>query len=504
MVAAAATRKELAVKLQMNLERVANNNKIAAKSAADVMENNPNGSCDGDFDENGIMVRSMRLLETLLGKFEQERMRRKTGLVNRDCIGDQSATSSPHSITILPGIDTTMGMGRVDPNSIWDPLGSTLSVPLSNDLQDGSNGNSSDGSLKPLRIVVISDTHGFEGALSQYTDPSAENSSSRDKHGNEDDEIRLPNLNSSDDFLLPQADLLLHCGDFAASGSRKTQRMAARRLDDFLARQTHIPEKIVIKGNHDPESPAKVLFPASKALYVRRSSTLVVNGVRFTIEPYSRRMQYRSSVRGSKESGYVESQLTECDVFVTHEPPKGTLDLTYHGFSAGSTHLRELVEHAAQKPRLWLCGHIHESRGVMTRKFGWNINGDTSEEAKEDAAPTMVINASNANSGRANRIVSGAVVVEVERHRSSTAAEGGETQTAESTLVSQKAVNYSDFDSLLANADNKDADLAGLGEDLELYVTRPGVRRRKGLTPSMRQQLKHARSSLVTSKNNNK
>jgi len=136
----------------------------------------------------------------------------------------------------------------------------------------------------------------------------------------------------------------------------------------------------------------------------------------------------------------------------------------------------------------------------MTRKFGWNNDGDTSEEAKENAASTMVINASNANSGRANRIVSGAVVVEVERHPSSTTGDEGEKQTAESTLLTQKLVDYSDFDSLMANAGNGDADLAGLGEDLELYVTRPGVRRRKGLTPSMRQQLKLARSTSVASK----
>ena len=68
-----------------------------------------------------------------------------------------------------------------------------------------------DTNLPPLRVVVISDTHGFEGALARF-------------------HSKL----HSDDFLLPQADILLHCGDFAASGSRKVDLVKhnARRLVD--------------------------------------------------------------------------------------------------------------------------------------------------------------------------------------------------------------------------------------------------------------------------------
>lgn len=39
-------------------------------------------------------------------------------------------------------------------------------------------------------------------------------------------------------------------------------------------------------------------------------------------------------------------------------------------------------------------------------------------------------------------------------------------------------------------------DLAELGNELEVYVTRPGVRRRKGVPLSVRQQMKNVRSSL--------
>jgi Icc-related predicted phosphoesterase len=55
-------------------------------------------------------------------------------------------------------------------------------------------------------------------------------------------------------------------------------------------------------------------------------------------------------------------------------------------------------------PRLWLCGHIHEARGSANAKFGIST--------KE----TIIINASNANSGRAQRIDHGPIVVDMDVH----------------------------------------------------------------------------------------
>jgi hypothetical protein len=150
---------------------------------------------------------------------------------------------------------------------------------------------------------------------------------------------------------------------------------------------------------------------------------------------------------------------------VSHEPPKGILDMTYHGFSAGSAYLRELVEHAEHKPRLWLCGHIHESRGVISKHF----HPERGHIDDIDAS-TMVINASNANSGKANRLVSGAVLVEIERRPSDTWGE----ESAESTLRSRRI----DHDDLFLDSADRSDGLARLGDELELYTTRPGVRRR--------------------------
>ena len=212
----------------------------------------------------------------------------------------------------------------------------------------------------------------------------------------------------------------------------------------------------MIKGNHDPDSPPRVIFPRSKALYVRASSIVVVNGVTFALEPYNRRMSLRS-IR--KQLSPSESGLPFCDVLVTHEPPKGVLDLTYHGFTAGSTFLRNLVDAAVEKPRLWLCGHIHEGRGILSKRFT-SISGQDADESDL----TIVVNAANANSGKANRLVAGAVVIDVERNHLD------ETQTAASTIQLRQT----------QNDEEDDVNMAGM-QNMTQYVTRPGVRRRKGI-----------------------
>ena len=132
-----------------------------------------------------------------------------------------------------------------------------------------------------------------------------------------------------------------------------------------------------------------------------------------------------------------------------------------------------------------MCGHIHESRGILSHQF--QPDGANEDECEA----TIVINASNANSGRANRIVSGAVVVEVERLSSN----NGEHQSAESTLQSRKVDDYA----YLGNGEDRGLAMAGMdGMELNDYASRPGVRRRKGIPLSVRQ---HLRSTVVQSQN---
>ena len=51
-------------------------------------------------------------------------------------------------------------------------------------------------------------------------------------------------------------------------------------------------------------------------------------------------------------------------VLLTHHPPKGVVDRTFLGISAGLKELRGLIEELG--PLVHLCGHIHEARGTGT------------------------------------------------------------------------------------------------------------------------------------------
>jgi Icc-related predicted phosphoesterase len=219
-----------------------------------------------------------------------------------------------------------------------------------------------------LRIVTISDTHGYEHELFHH------------------------NMGGEKPHLLPPADVLIHCGDFSGSGSRKIKMESKARLDAFLAAQTHIPTKIVLRGNHDPLTPARVLFPRSQALYATKPSTVTLPyNVTLGLRPFTRRSDILL--------------LPPCDILASHEPPYGILDLTYQSLRAGSLSLRRAVETCTNKPSLWLCGHIHEGRGSVMHTFV--------DDRATTADSTLVINAANSNAGRANRIVTGPVLVDV-------------------------------------------------------------------------------------------
>jgi uncharacterized protein len=50
------------------------------------------------------------------------------------------------------------------------------------------------------------------------------------------------------------------------------------------------------------------------------------------------------------------------DILIVHSPPKGVADRTSAGASVGSTAVRAAIERT--RPRLVLCGHIHDSWGA--------------------------------------------------------------------------------------------------------------------------------------------
>lgn len=208
--------------------------------------------------------------------------------------------------------------------------------------------------LDVLDICAISDTHGFEGQL----------------------------VNKDGKDTLPAADVLMHLGDFSLDGSAEVEAAAWKCMDTWLAQQSHLV-KIVVRGNHDP---FHLSFPESGAWYITEPATIALTRhLTLGVIPYG------SSRKLSAGKGFPKA----CDILASHVPPLKTLDRTITGKAAGSGFLNKVVSTMQPKPKLWLCGHIHEGRGVAAR------------------GSTCVINVANANRGRATHLDHGAVVVQV-------------------------------------------------------------------------------------------
>jgi Icc-related predicted phosphoesterase len=207
----------------------------------------------------------------------------------------------------------------------------------------------------PLKLVVVSDTHGME------------------------DDLPLPD----GQVLLPEGDVLIHLGDFAIDNGPVQEYL--QRFDAWLSKQPH-RIKIVLRGNHDPRHLA---FPLSGATVLTQPKSLRIGGYLFYFVPFSRSLTPRAMPRS-------------CDVVVSHVPPRGILDHHYMGGRpVGCAVIRRGVERMkGGPPFLWLCGHIHEGRGSTRHSF---VNGNNRE--------TLVINAANANPGKAEFLEHGPVVV---------------------------------------------------------------------------------------------
>src|SRR5581483_5510031 len=78
------------------------------------------------------------------------------------------------------------------------------------------------------------------------------------------------------------------------------------------------------------------------------------------------------SLLNARDSGRGNTGAEPPCIDVAHCPPRGTLDRTSLGIRAGSKAAAAVVERL--RPRLVLCGHVHEARGVLEREGTLYVN----------------------------------------------------------------------------------------------------------------------------------
>lgn len=152
---------------------------------------------------------------------------------------------------------------------------------------------------------------------------------------------------------LPDADLIVHSGDFTMGGSEN-------EVIDFMEWFCDLPYpyKIFIAGNHDDCLYKANIDGLPDNIFYLYHSSIELEGIKFHGMP----LFVAEEISGEYEK-QIKQIPDDVDVLMTHQPPLGILDNSgnrrYGNFS--------LLEKVTKiNPRLHLFEHIHNSYGSET------------------------------------------------------------------------------------------------------------------------------------------
>lgn len=167
---------------------------------------------------------------------------------------------------------------------------------------------------------------------------------------------------------LPKGDVLLHAGDVSYKGNKE-------EVADFLKWFSKQPftYKIFIAGNHDfylEKTKATDLEKMIlKNIIYLNDSGVTIEGLNIwgsPITPWFFNWAFNRH-RGEEIQKHWELIPTNTDILMTHGPVLGINDTVLNSQHVGC---RELLRKVIEiKPKVHVCGHIHEAAGV-TEKFG--------------------------------------------------------------------------------------------------------------------------------------
>lgn len=206
-----------------------------------------------------------------------------------------------------------------------------------------------------LRIVLISDTHGFH------------------------------------EIAVPPGDVLIHAGD----GCRLGTLEEAEAWTTFLAGLPH-RHKLAIAGNHDRvfetdlERAAGLMAEAGVTFL--HDSGCSLEGLPVWGSPWQPRFfDWAFNLdRGPALAAKWALIPDDTDILITHGPAHGILDGTYDGRLVGCEAMRAELQRRV-RPRLHVFGHIHEGYGVAEADGTLHVNACTCTMSYQPTNPAIVV-----------------------------------------------------------------------------------------------------------------
>lgn len=164
---------------------------------------------------------------------------------------------------------------------------------------------------------------------------------------------------------LPEGDILIHSGDFSNWGTFLEFKAFITYLETKASSFKHI---IVVPGNHDMWVESNVGLAKEELSNIGVNliidDYIEIEGIRFYGTPYTPRYGRWSFM--DKEENLAERfrRIPEnIDIFISHGPPFGYLDVNAVGENCGGHSLLKRIQEI--KPSVVVFGHIHESKGSI-------------------------------------------------------------------------------------------------------------------------------------------
>lgn len=152
---------------------------------------------------------------------------------------------------------------------------------------------------------------------------------------------------------LPEADVIVHSGDFTMTG---TEQEALDFLNWFC--DLPYPHKIFICGNHDDCLYGANIDGLDPNVYYLCNSGVEIDGLKFYGVP-----MFMSDCITERQQRNIERIPSDTDILITHSPAYGILDLDDNINYGDEQLLTKILE---IHPRLHLFGHIHAQHGIQT------------------------------------------------------------------------------------------------------------------------------------------
>lgn len=174
--------------------------------------------------------------------------------------------------------------------------------------------------------------------------------------------------NNHESFKIYDSDIIIHAGDFCERGDRGESL-------DFLQwfANLNIKHKVLVPGNHETwiEKNLGEFEDSCKSMGVHLLiGEKTIDSIKFWGSPFTLDCGYgwAWNVGPTEIAHYWDEIPDDTNVVICHQPCYGILD-EVNGVHTGCKSLTKKIQEI--KPSLFVCGHIHQSRGKI------NIDGVT-------------------------------------------------------------------------------------------------------------------------------